>query len=97
VHFVIGEPCVDVMDKSCLEECPVDCIYSGSRMLYIHPAECIACGACAEVCPSDAIQSTDELSLEWEPYAIAAKELFERVGSPGGAAYAREPIDDDTP
>lgn len=94
MYYVIGEPCVDVMDKSCLEECPVDCIYSGSRMLYIHPTECIACGACAEVCPSDAIESTDELPPGWEAYATTAKELFERVGSPGGAANMSEPVDD---
>lgn len=60
----------------------------------LHEAERIARGACAEVCPPDAIQSIDELSPEWETYATAAKELFERVGSPGGAAYACEPIDD---
>jgi NAD-dependent dihydropyrimidine dehydrogenase PreA subunit len=92
-HYVIGEPCVDIMDRSCLEECPVDCIYIGSRILYIHPGECIACGACSEVCPSDAIRPTDELSSEWEPYATAAKDLFERIGSPGGAEHARVPID----
>lgn len=23
---VIGEPCIDVTDKACVEECPVDCI-----------------------------------------------------------------------
>ena len=37
--YTIAEPCVDVMDKSCVEECPVDCIYEGGRMLYIHPDE----------------------------------------------------------
>ena len=35
--YVISEPCIDVKDKSCIEECPVDCIYEGDRMLYIHP------------------------------------------------------------
>ena len=35
--YVIAEPCVDVKDKSCIEECPVDCIYEGGRMLYIQP------------------------------------------------------------
>jgi NAD-dependent dihydropyrimidine dehydrogenase PreA subunit len=27
VTYVISEPCIDVKDKSCIEECPVDCIY----------------------------------------------------------------------
>jgi NAD-dependent dihydropyrimidine dehydrogenase PreA subunit len=53
--FVIAAGCIDVMDKSCLEECPVDCIYEGDRKLYIHPDECIDCGACEPVCPQDAI------------------------------------------
>ena len=26
---VIAEPCIDVKDKGCIEECPVDCIYEG--------------------------------------------------------------------
>ncbi|MSW89447.1 MAG: ferredoxin, partial [Actinobacteria bacterium] len=30
--YIIAEPCVDVKDKSCIAECPVDCIYEGSRM-----------------------------------------------------------------
>ena len=39
--YVIAEPCVDLLDKACIEECPVDCIYEGGRMLYIHPDECV--------------------------------------------------------
>ena len=37
--YVIAQPCVDVKDRACIEECPVDCIYEGSRSLYIHPDE----------------------------------------------------------
>ena len=44
--YIITQPCVDVLDKACIEECPVDCIYEGERMLYIHPDECVDCGAC---------------------------------------------------
>ena len=47
--YVIALPCVDVKDKACIEECPVDCIYEGDRMLYIHPDECVDCGACEPV------------------------------------------------
>ena len=35
--YTIAQPCVDVMDRSCVEECPVDCIYEGKRSLYITP------------------------------------------------------------
>jgi NAD-dependent dihydropyrimidine dehydrogenase PreA subunit len=33
--YVIGQPCVDIKDRACVDECPVDCIYEGARMLYI--------------------------------------------------------------
>ncbi len=59
--YVIAEPCVDVMDKACIEECPVDCIYEGARMLYIHPDECVDCGACEPVCPVEAIYYEDDV------------------------------------
>jgi NAD-dependent dihydropyrimidine dehydrogenase PreA subunit len=55
VPYFIASPCIDVMDKSCIEECPVDCIYEGDRKLYINPAECIDCGACEPACPEGAI------------------------------------------
>jgi len=35
--FVITEPCVDVHDRACVDECPVDCIYDGVRKGYIIP------------------------------------------------------------
>ena len=53
--YVIGEPCVDIMDRACVEECPVDCIYEGARALYIQPDECVDCGACEPVCPVDGL------------------------------------------
>ena len=60
--YVIGLSCVDLKDKTCIEECPVDCIYEGERMLYIHPDECVDCGACEPVCPVEAIAYEDDLS-----------------------------------
>ena len=59
--YVIAEPCVDVKDKTCVEECPVDCIYEGERILYIHPDECVDCGACEPVCPVEAIVCEDDV------------------------------------
>ncbi|GAA4879515.1 ferredoxin [Actinomycetospora straminea] len=60
--FVIAEACIDVTDKSCMEECPVDCIYEGVRKLYINPFECIDCGACEPACPVEAI--TEDRNVE---------------------------------
>ena len=34
--YVIAEPCVDVKDKSCVEACPVDCIYEIDDQLVIN-------------------------------------------------------------
>ena len=59
--YVIAQPCVDLKDLACVEECPVDCIYEGKRMLYIHPDECVDCGACEPVCPVEAIFYEDDL------------------------------------
>jgi NAD-dependent dihydropyrimidine dehydrogenase PreA subunit len=86
VTYVIGEACVDIKDKACLLQCPVDCIYEGSRMLYIHPDECIDCGACEPLCPQGAIQHEFDLPAEQAGFAVAAAELFAEVGSPGGSA-----------
>ncbi len=84
--YVIVEPCVDVMDKACVEECPVDCIYEGERMLYIHPDECVDCGACEPVCPAEAIFHELEVPKKWRPYKAANVDFFAVLGSPGGAA-----------
>ena len=94
--YVIGEPCIDVMDRACVEECPVDCIYEGARSLYIHPDECVDCGACEPVCPVEAIYYEDDLPTELEPYKDDNARFFieplpgrdEPLGSPGGASRA---------
>ena len=65
--YVIGKPCIDVLDRACVDECPVDCIYEGGRALYIHPDECVDCGACEPVCPVEAIYYEDDLPEELKP------------------------------
>ncbi len=68
--YVIAEPCVDVKDKACLGECPVDCIHEGARSLYIDPDACVDCGACEPVCPVEAIFYEEELPEEWSSYRV---------------------------
>ena len=84
--YVIAEPCVDVKDKSCIDECPVDCIYEGNRMLYIHPDECVDCGACEPVCPVEAIYYEDDVPASWKEYKDVNSGFFVELGSPGGAS-----------
>jgi NAD-dependent dihydropyrimidine dehydrogenase PreA subunit len=86
VTYVIAEPCVDLLDKACIEECPVDCIYEGGRMLYINADECVDCGACEPVCPVEAIFYEDDLPEKWHDYQQANIDFFEELGSPGGAS-----------
>lgn len=57
--YVITEPCIGVKDRACVDVCPVDCIYEGEDQLYIHPDECIDCGACEPECPVTAIFAED--------------------------------------
>ena len=102
--YVIGKPCVDVKDRACVEECPVDCIYEGARALYIHPDECVDCGACEPVCPVEAIYYEDDLPEDLQPYLADNTAFFADtlpgqdgpLGSPGGAAKLG-PLDVDAP
>ena len=84
--YVIAQPCVDLKDRACVDECPVDCIYEGKRMLYIHPDECVDCGACEPVCPVEAIFYEDDTPEQWKDYYNANVDFFDDLGSPGGAA-----------
>jgi NAD-dependent dihydropyrimidine dehydrogenase PreA subunit len=82
--YVIAQPCIDCKDKSCVEQCPTDCIYEGERMFYIHPDECVDCGAC-EVCPVDAVFPEEAVPEQWTRYISANVDFFAELGSPGGA------------
>lgn len=94
--YVIAEPCIDVKDKACVDECPVDCIYEGQRILYINPNECVDCGACEPVCPVEAIFYEDDLPDDWAWYKDMSVEYFDEVGDQGGA-QAFGQIDHDHP
>ncbi|MFZ3475053.1 ferredoxin [Streptomyces sp. 4.24] len=84
--FVIALPCVDVKDRACIDECPLDCIYEGERMLYIQPDECIDCGACEPVCPVEAIFFEDDTPQEWQHFNTVNAEFFADLGAPGSSA-----------
>ena len=102
--FFIGSECIDTKDRSCIEVCPVDCIYEGNRKLYINPRECIDCGACEPACPMQAISlasssSDEEDQFVEDNHAFFSEPLEGRdapIGDPGGAAMIG-PIGKDTP
>jgi NAD-dependent dihydropyrimidine dehydrogenase PreA subunit len=84
--YIITQACVDLLDKTCVAECPVDCIYEGERMMYIHPDECVDCGACEPVCPVEAIYLENDLPGDSKDFYRVNVEFFNNIGSPGGAA-----------
>lgn len=101
--YVIAEACIDVMDRSCVEECPVDCIYEGATKLYVNPKECIDCGACEPVCPVEAI-TADRHVPDGEEGHVEDNVVFfslplpgrdAALGAPGGA-HKTGPIGVDT-
>ncbi|MFJ3212610.1 ferredoxin [Streptomyces flaveolus] len=92
--YVITQGCIDVRDRACVDECPVDCIYEGARMLYIHPDECVDCGACEPVCPAEAIFYEDDLTSDRSEYLTVGAEVFASLGTPGGASSMTRPITD---
>ena len=82
--YIIAEPCIDTKDRGCVDVCPVDCIYEpppdaspGDDHLYIHPDECIDCGACEPECPVTAIFPEEDVPDEWKSYIAKNREYFE--------------------
>ena len=76
-------------DASCVEVCPVDCIYSDDedRINYIHPVECIDCGACEPACPVAAIFPISDVPEESKAFVEINAGWFE------DKTAAREKVD----
>jgi ferredoxin len=73
--WVITKLCRDCVDMSCVEVCPVDCIYeytgedrdSFPNQLFIDPEECIDCGVCEPECPWEAIFEDERVPDVFQP------------------------------
>jgi ferredoxin len=93
--FVITDPCIGTKDTACVDVCPVDCIhprkndaeFEQASMLYIHPEECIDCGACVPACPVAAIYDSIDSTPASQKDLIEANRVF-RVGDPAALAEA---------
>jgi NAD-dependent dihydropyrimidine dehydrogenase PreA subunit len=59
--YVIPEPCIDVKDRACIEECAAERICEGERMLSIDPGECAGWCACEPVRAVEAIFYKDDV------------------------------------
>ena len=86
VAYIICEPCVGTKDTACVDVCPVDCIhprkdepqFQSAEMLYIHPDECIDCGACVPACPVEAIFALDETPDKWSHFIPKNAEFYQK-------------------
>ena len=93
--FVITDPCIGTKDSACVDVCPVDCIhprkdepeFATATMLYIHPDECIDCGACVPACPVAAIYDSTEATPISQKTLIEANAVF-RTGEPDTVSRA---------
>jgi NAD-dependent dihydropyrimidine dehydrogenase PreA subunit len=93
--FIITDPCIETKDTACVDVCPVDCIhprkdepeFAQATMLYIHPEECIDCGACVPACPVAAIYESVDATPAHQKDLIEANAVY-RNGDPDAMAQA---------
>ena len=84
--YIICEPCIGTKDHGCVDVCPVDCIHPrkdepdfvSATQLYIHPDECIDCGACVPACPEEAIFALDEVPDKWKNFIDVNAKAFQQ-------------------
>ena len=89
--YVITEACIGTKDRACVDVCPVDCIhprkdeagYEAVKFLYIHPDECIDCGACEPECPVTAIFPEEDVPANLKQYVQINREVFKSENPPG--------------
>ena len=87
--YIICEPCIGTKDTACVDVCPVDCIhprkdeadFAAADMLYIHPDECIDCGACVPACPVEAIFTLDETPRKWSAFIDKNRDYYTDRGT----------------
>ena len=52
--------------------------FESATQLFIHPDECIDCGACVPACPVEAIFALDEVSEKWKNYIDINAKHFQK-------------------
>jgi NAD-dependent dihydropyrimidine dehydrogenase PreA subunit len=54
---------------NCIHPTKDEADFETAAQLYVHPGECIDCGACVPVCPTNSIFLLEELSAEHAGFA----------------------------
>ena len=95
--YIITRLCRDCVDTACVAVCPVDCIYAYKgtdhetfpNQLYIHPDECIDCGACEPECPVTAIFVEEDVPPQWQSFIAKNRDVFQSDHPPGKPSAER--------
>ena len=74
-----------MLDKACIEQCPVDCNYESERALYIYAGGGVDCGAGEPVRLVEAIWYEDDVPQKWSTFTADAARFFTEPlpGQPG--------------
>jgi ferredoxin len=80
---IVCAPCFNCKYTDCVVVCPVECFYEGEQMLYIHPDECIDCGACEPECPVTAIFPEEDVPANLKQYIQINRDVFKSPDPPG--------------
>jgi ferredoxin len=89
---VVTSPCIGVHDTACMKVCPVNCYYDVelaelglqpkpekpdvTKMLIIHPDECIDCGQCEPECPVSAVFPAEDVPAQDKKFIEINKNWF---------------------
>ncbi len=85
--YVIIDTCTK--DEECIQVCPVDCIhprkdeagFDEMAQLYVHPTDCIDCGACIPVCPTNSIFTLDDVPADKQQFIEVNAAYFQTAAS----------------
>lgn len=93
---VITEKCLGKQNASCVNVCPVECIflgkYQGQPFAIIDPGVCIDCGVCVPECPVGAIvgsEDEDPGAAHLNATLMQNLDKFQKGDDGGGASGVR--------
>lgn len=80
MSYVIKEDCLGERYATCVDVCPVNCIYPGEYknevFMVIDPEICIDCGACLPECPVEAIVASEDEAPDWAKINAELSPMF---------------------